>query len=268
MIARYIPIDRQAKGLGSRQFTSANSEYLTIASSPVTTMPVSYSMWFRADEDNPVADRYVFYHGNSGSTNEWFSISVTTSGFVRSWIRNALFLDSANDYADLKWHHILTSVWDVGSRRHIAHWIDGVADTPVDTGNEWLITGFDTIAIGMLRDSSPAAPYNGKVTSVAMWNAQMGIGDAKKLYSGQHPRDVRGANLKFYTRLPASYGGVRDEIGGLWLSDNATVTQSSSEPALLQNRLWTRNRRVVPVVAAGLSIPVAMHHYTKNIRVA
>lgn len=245
-MSRVIPIDRRGPGLGSRKFVAANSEYLKASSAPVIDVPITMAAWVKSNDETTRrvvigltssidnSSYYLELRGNAGGDPLSATVTRPDGGGTNA--------DSGN-YAANTWHHVAGTFVSHTSRYAFLDGVKGsqstVARVP-DNINELII-----------GESNSVATYaDGLIMGVGMWNVTLTDAEILDLARGTHPRDIRPMGLVFHTRLPAIYGQVRDDVGGLWLSDNNTVGISDNEPIVLRSRKWISYRTKLTEAAA------------------
>jgi hypothetical protein len=197
------------------EFTASSSQYLSTASAPATTTPLTLACWFRPTN---VADtRYVLSLGAANSnhahsiyhgTNNLFAVSTDTASNQST--RTILGLSNT-------WIHAC-AVFSANNNRQIyANGTAGTANTSIR--NPANIAAF---RIGSVYFGGAIGFYaNANIAEVGIWNAALTADEIASLAKGITCDKVRPQNLVFYAPL------VRDLVdtkGGLTITNNNTAT--------------------------------------------
>ncbi len=91
---------------------------------------------------------------------------------------------------------------------------------------------FDTIAVGMNRDSTPSDPYDGTAAEVAVWDGALTLAEGVALANGVSPLRIRPGNLKAYYPLFGVALPEPDYIGILNLTDTGGTSQHDHAPVM------------------------------------
>jgi len=120
-------------------------------------------------------------------------------------------------------------------------------------------SGLNKTSIGcMLENDAESYHHYGSVAEACLWNAALSVAEVTSLAAGAHPFTVRPGNLVSYWNLVR---GLGDSVGGNTLTAGGTTVVAHPRVRYPSSAL------VIPAAAAappaGLSIPVAMHHYAQ-----
>ena len=197
------------------EFTASSSQYLSTASAPATTTPLTLACWFRPTN---VADtRYVLSLGAANSnhahsiyhsSNILFAVSTDTasnqatrtiSGLSNTWI-HACAVFSANN-----------------NRQIYANGTAGAANT--NTRNPANIAAF---RIGSVYFGGAIGFYaNANIAEVGIWNTDLTAAEIASLADGMTCDKVRPQSLVFYAPLVRN---LIDAKGGLTITNNNGAT--------------------------------------------
>jgi hypothetical protein len=104
--------------------------------------------------------------------------------------------------------------------------------------------------------------FNGRVAEAAVWNVELSDANFAELAAGVSPLLVRPDGLVFYAPLihgkSASGGDDYDIVGGVTLTDNATVTVADHPPVFYKSTPWQVTAPAA--AAAGTILPQMMQH--------
>lgn len=244
---------RQVTGppTGSRRFVAGSTEWLGNTSlAPVTAAPLTMACWFKTPTTSYQEAMWV---GDASAADQSWSILLGSPTASRVTFRGRQGTPSdavtTTSFSSDTWSHACAVATSTTSRDVYLNGGGKASSTASEVPS-----GIDSMAIGMARDSSASGPFNGLIRLPAIWNIALTLSEITDLARGAHPRDIRPQSLVFFAELNAKYGGVRDEVSGLWLTDNNTVGISPSQPPKLRSRKWISHRyRVLPVQAVAAS---------------
>lgn len=209
----------------SAAFLEASSEYLRVASAPVTAAPISVSCLFNTP--NTTTSRVFVSIANSGATNQYFGL-VAGSGSKVLWQSRATSAGSAtttDTFSVDTWHH--AGGVEISATSRFAY-LNGVA-SPEDTTSR-TPTGMDRAGIGALVDSSPSNYFEGSIAEVGIWNVVLTAAEWTALAARYSPLFIRPKSLVAYCPL---IRGSTDLIGGVSWETQGTPT-TSAHPRIIR----------------------------------
>lgn len=217
-------------------FNDATPDYLYVNSSPTANVVGTIAVRAKCDDDNPANDQYYFYWGNSGDAGDWFSFSFESDGKLRFWARSADATGgfTVGDYADGAWHDTIATwdgTYDGGGGSE--YWLYVGAESIQDTRAAPSVTKIETfnrVAFGMLRDSSPNQPFDGKIADVAIWDVILTAAERAMYFTGYTPDQIRPQNLVSYWPLIRSTNDIR---GGLIMTPGGAPV-ASPHPRIIE----------------------------------
>lgn len=266
----------------ARLFDDGSNEYLELAGAPpVTGFPMAMGCWFYSDD--LVANQTLMSLGESAS--DVFYIRLLLAGAVagnpiRAQVEadpnaNA---DTSAGYSANTWHHASGIFAGVGDVRAF---IDGGSKGTDVGGAGWSGT-WDRTAIGRLVRSSPVQYMSGHIAETAIWDLSnwpgaTGADKANEFERVAVPALAAGYSPLFFPLGLKAYwplGGIYsandadvDVVGGYDMTAFNTPSVADHPGGLIYPSCSLIS--FLPGGAPpGLSIPVAMHHYTKNIQAA
>jgi hypothetical protein len=200
-------------------FTATSSQYLTTASSPVSNLPISISLWikfknfntqvaFAADDSSPTALRVQMQTTASNT----FAMNFVGGGNVQITTSSAKLTNT--------WYHFCGTSSGVGANLSTVYF-----DGESASGNATFIggSGWNRITIGARPSSATVFGVysNAEIADVGLYNAALTSQEVASLGKGMTCDKVRPQSLVFYAPL------VRDLIdakGGLTITNNNGAT--------------------------------------------
>ncbi len=166
------------------RYSAASSQYF-IRDIPagIIQPPYTVNMWVKAGENNPAEIRAAFFFGDASEGADYAEIDFMTTGKIRLRDRD---LDCERqtdaDLADDQ-YHMVTMIITIATNGTVDVYIDGVFEG-TDTGGmgSGNYANYDRIAIGMLRDGSPANPFEGDIDNVSIYNRDLAAQEIALLY--------------------------------------------------------------------------------------
>jgi hypothetical protein len=199
-------------------FNQATPDFLSIdGAPPITDYPFAVTAWVRSDSD--VLNQTIFFIGDKDATFDTYYAALYLRGgngdVVRAFVHShgglAATANTSNTYSTSTWHHVAGLYLAAG----IHAYLDGdVGNKGSDTTSIPSVSQWDRMAIGMLRDDSPALPFDGRIAQVALWNlTDWGADDAARL--AEFERQLPGMTARW---SPDFFGPGRTsfwDLGGL-----------------------------------------------------
>lgn len=240
----------------ARLFDDGLSEYLQVASTPVTTYPITLACLFNSDDDT------------AGQT----LMQVTDTAGGTDYHRIALRGDAGGDLLEARSRNgggvaLTTTGFSANTRHHAcgvfaanndrAIFIDGGSKgTDTTVSND---AGLDAVSIGRSGDASPGNYMSGSIAEAAIWDVALTDVEVAILAAGYSPLFVRPQNLVAYWAL------IRDEdqdrVGGYDMTPFNTPTIAAHPPVLYP----APQSIIVPaIVAAGANVPQKAHYYRRR----
>jgi hypothetical protein len=243
----------------SRLFTSASSEYLTAASTPVTAVPLTMACWFRSS--SATLFQGLMTVGQAGA-NEAFRIAAAgnTAGdpirIVSVGSGTTRFADSSTGYSANVWAHACGVFTSTTSR---AVYINGgSAGTNVQSSTP---TGLNQVEIGRVDGTSPGSYMEGRIAEAGLWNVALDVNEIAALARGISPRSVRPGSLVGYWPI---WGIHSPEIDLVPAGRTLTVTGTSkADHAPVQPFSRTL---YVPTTGEIAAAATSNGHYYRHIR--
>lgn len=227
----------------SLDLESGSSQYAHTATPALTDQPFTMAGWFKA-ESLVVCDFMGLYDTAAAATN-FMGINRSGANSLRATTNAAGTASSAVLAEDLTvgaWHHLLGHFGPTtGTDRAICR---NGGTFATNTTNR-APTGMDTIAVGALKDDTPANFYDGLVAMVCVWNVQLVQGEALALAKGAHPFMVRPSAIRHF--WPLSQDGRDYGRGNRPLTLTGAPAFSGDSPPVAmwpgrptQKRPWAR----------------------------
>jgi hypothetical protein len=196
-------------------FTSANSQYLTTASTPVSAYPITLACWFRSN----LAASTCAVSINAVTTQSRINMFILNTGAVNLGVSstgNAASATTTTTATANTWNHAVGVCASSTSR---TVYLNGGGDATNTTSVD--ISGFSQIAVGARHAGSWGGFYNGDIAEVGIWNAALTAAEIASLSKGFTPDQIRPQNLVFYAPLVRD---LQDARGGLAITNNNSAT--------------------------------------------
>jgi len=240
-----------------------STDYYNLASPSVTTYPFTMACWFRASA--LAGETRLMAIGDSASTSHEHALYTFTSGTTT--IR-ALSRASSNAIATLASPTLSTGTWYHGcavfasatDRTIYLDYVNSQNDTTSKTP-----LGADVLRISREARSTSTKMWTGDICHPAVWADSLLPDEVAALAAGAHPTMIRPGSLTYY--LPLETVSIFDPLGNVWTENGTPVESGDCPPVFYPSDPWV-GFTAGGAPPAGLSIPVAMHHYTKNIGAA
>ncbi len=240
----------------ARTFVSASSQYLNAATAAFTAQPFTMSAW--AVTTTTTGERCIVQIENSGNTTDRHNMVISGTGAFtvsgNSSTNNNSFLNSVVTTG--AWHHY-AAVHSSASSRYI--WFNGTRGTQGTTSIT--SSGLNSTSIGMERDSTPAAAWDGQIAEVAIWNVALADNEVVALSKRVSPLRVRRDALVHYwpiwgldsPEIPAVRGSFTVALNG------GTPARANHAPVELFSRM-VRSTYLEPPVASS-SLRGSLYYY-------
>lgn len=202
-----------------------------MASSPVTVGPLSFAAW--ANPDTSGAAVTIFGVFNTGSSSNFYRIGHSSADLFAmrsSDSGTAASALTANTLTVGSWEHGVGDESGGGDLRHAC--LNGdTANKGTDTTGGISASSIAAVTVGRASTSTPAAPFNGRIGHVAIWNVVFANQDYIALSLGKiSPLRYRRENLVFYSPVNGVHSPEFDLIGGRNLTINGTATKAEEPP--------------------------------------
>ena len=183
-------------------FVSANSEYLSSTTVPVTgTGARSMEVWFKTSTTGTMHIA-GFGGSNSGTNGAAFRLSIESGSlFCRVYGGYAEFGGSWNDGA---WHQVVLKIMDSGFVRDLEMYVDGSSQTRVAAANldfTTINTGTDEFSVGKNIQATTTNYFNGDIDILRIFNDELTADEITWLYNsgiGRSYSDVSGGTTYVY----------------------------------------------------------------------
>ena len=198
-------------------FTAASSQYLSTASAPVTSVPLTMACWMRPSNAGSAGiqlslgdigsnNRYLIYQ----SSNVIYAFAASSSTFDQSSINNGFPPNNT-------WGHT-AAVFSATNSRQI--YFNGTAGS-LNTGSV-NPTGIDSILIAtQYSDGVYKNFFDGDIAEVGIWNAALTAIEIASLAKGMTCDKIRPQSLVFYAPLVRN---LIDQKNGLTITNNNGAT--------------------------------------------
>ena len=204
------------------QFTAASSQYLSTASTPVSSLPCTLACWFRTTStstnnalvtlDSGASSRILI--SNNGTVSPKRAVQATIFDSSSNFGRVAFNTES---YAADTWYHA-AGVFETSTTMNA--YFNGNVGT--SDGGGVSVSGINKILIGARTSEGTIGQYHGgQIAEVGIWNAALTAAEVASLAKGMTCDKVRPQSLVFYAPLVRNLQDVR---GGLTITNNNTAT--------------------------------------------
>lgn len=204
------------------RFTDNVSNYFTIASWPVASLPFSVSMWVRFGSftSNTLLCRILH-----STTFHEFGLQVDGTGRALAQTRNALSgTSNSSGGASLTtgaWFQV-GGIWRSGNN-YRNHWVNGVAGTAETTTRAVTISGQNAQILRI-------APASGvEIADLTVWNADIGTDGMLQHAKGFSGRLIRPEALLLHAPFVR---GETEHRAGIAVTENGTVSVTSHAPII------------------------------------
>lgn len=205
----------------SYQF-NGTTQYLSTISSPITTGTgdVTLACWFNSS-DNTAGQALMAIDRSDARGRYILSANGEIAGDpIRATSGNNAIVfhaQTTTGYTINQWTHA-AGVFS-GQSSRIAYINGGSPGVSTDTHS--FLNNPDKLRIGALFYTSLAAPFNGFIAEVAIWDAALNADEISSLAKGFTPDQIRPQSLQFYAPLVRN---LQDFRGGLAITNNNTAT--------------------------------------------
>ena len=206
---------------------NGTSQYLNVASAPVTAVPLTLACWFNSDSatTNQTILGISADIAGVGNTSKWFRLraaGAVAGDPVQADAANSptfAVAASTSGYTTGTWHHAC-GVFLSNSSRTI--YLDGAnSSTNTNSVTPSDLNGFQIGAIYAEDTNSIAGYTDGRIAEVGIWNAALTAAEIASLAKGMTCDKVRPQNLVFYAPLVRD---LQDTKGGLTITNNNSAT--------------------------------------------
>lgn len=218
----------------ARLFTSASSEYLSVASTPVAAAPLTMACWFR-NPTTVVGTQVLFSLMNSGAANDGFFLEKNGSNLKATTIAggSAAAAQPATSIATANtWFHLAAVFASATDRRA---WVNGAAKATNATSKT--PSGVNSVIIGARGGSSVTSFAGARIAEVGLWNVALLDEEIAALGAGMSPLKMRSASLVGYWPV---WGLHSPEID---LTSGARSMTLSGSPSIADGPLVLPRRR-------------------------
>jgi hypothetical protein len=207
----------------AHNFTAASSQYLSTASTPVTTFPCTLACWFKITTTT-TANVLVSLQETNGQSRLQLGVNGTTTPkrAVQAAVINSsgtVGIVGVNEttYLANTWYH---SCGVFSSASVVNAYLDG--NIGILTGSSAITpTGINQVLIGARFATSLGQFHDGVIAEVGIWNAALTAAEIASLAKGMTPDKIRPQNLVFYAPLVRD---INDQKGGRTITNNNGVT--------------------------------------------
>jgi hypothetical protein len=205
------------------EFTAASSQYLSTASTPVTTYPITLACWVNLTDTN-ISGALISLQNSATQSRFGFTYNATTSPkravqFLATSSVGTTGIQGINvsSVSAGEWYHAAGVFTNALSPQAFVNGIVGVTTG----GGSVTPTGIDQILIGTRRTTSLGLYYNGSIAEVGIWNVALTAVEITSLAKGMTCDKVRPQSLVFYAPLVRD---LIDQKGGLTITNNNGAT--------------------------------------------
>jgi hypothetical protein len=206
------------------QFTAASSQYLSTASTPVSSLPCTIACWFRITNtsdnnilvtlDSGASSRIQL--SNNGGTTPKRAVQATTFNASNSFGRVGL---NESSYSANEWYHA-AGVFETDSIMNA--YFNASVGTIAEVLPAVSVSGINKILVGARTASGTIGQYHGgQIAEVGIWNVALTAAEIASLAKGMTCDKVRPQSLVAYFPLVRNLTEIRS---GLAVTNNNTAT--------------------------------------------
>jgi hypothetical protein len=205
-------------------FTAASSQYLSTASTPVSSLPCTLACWFRITStsnntvlvtlDSGASSRIQI--SNNGSTSPKRAVQAVTFNSSNSFGRIGI---NESSYSANEWYHA-AGVFETDSIMNA--YFNASVGTIAEPLPAVSVSGINKILVGARTSAGTLGQFHdGQLAEVGVWNVALTAAEVASLAKGMTCDKVRPQSLVFYAPLVRNLQDVR---GGLTITNNNTAT--------------------------------------------
>lgn len=202
------------------EFSSTTSDYLDLASAPVTAPPLTIACWFNKADATSTSTLVGITYAQGSEGFVLYAQGAVVGDLLSATTHNNLGSDegvTASGFSANTWHHGAATYSSSSNR---TAWIDGTAGT-TNTNARATITNPNRVTIGALKaNSAVSSVTDGAIAEVGIWSVVLDAAEVGALAEGVIPILVRPASLVFYAPLIRS-GAVNLRGGALIVTGTA-----------------------------------------------
>jgi hypothetical protein len=210
------------------------SSYLSLASAPVNTLPLTMAAWFNPDSVS--VDGTIMCLANSAG-NERLSMKaagavagVPVAAEARSAANAANSANTSTSYTASTWQHAVAVYASTTSRTSYLNGGGGVESTTSIA----FANGVNRLAIGArLAAGTPGTYLDGRIGEAGLWNVALDLDEIAALAKGLSPLLIRPNSLMFYAPLVRGLTNVRSAT---LLTSNGSPAVADHSPILMPRR--------------------------------
>ena len=222
----------------ARSFEAASSQWATVSSSPVSTVPCTLACWMRKDSNQTGYPAYLMAIGRSIDDNDELALRISSSSphkivATSRQADSSITTETASGTSTGTWYHAAAVFASATSR---TAYLNATGTSGTDSSTP---TSLDQIAIGALyRATSVGLSFDGAIAHAGIWNVALSATEVASLYNngiGADPRSVRPDALVAYWPL-LNNDGDQDYWGNYHLTASGSPTYAQHPPVLMRSR--------------------------------
>jgi hypothetical protein len=207
----------------ARQFASASSQYLEVASALVSAAPFSFGCWYKPTAVG--AAQTVFAVATAGSADNHWKLDLAASGVVRFRARTTGSSDAltVGTLSAGAWHFVGCRAVSATERSVFLN------SEKVNNTTSRAPAGMNRTALGRSPESAGTSYANGVIAYPALWSVGLSDADFAALARATHPSRVRPAALVEWWDLtgvspePGPHARNEPAVTGATKADNARI---------------------------------------------
>ncbi len=164
-------IEASDENVTNRAISFDGTDDYIVATNPISDMTnFTIESWIKTtsnNDENPMialhnssADKHIQFRTSSGKFGIWLRSDQATAPVWGDGINGNIVVN------DNKWHHVVL----VKNSSNYKLYVDGKLDKDYNSTESVSFSGFDTLNIGALKNTTLTKYYNGKVNDVRIWN--------------------------------------------------------------------------------------------------
>lgn len=227
-------------------FVRASAQYLSVASTPVTSAPITLSCWVNPDDVANVQDLLFVSDNNAVTDGFGIRIEPVSDQFQAVTISSdtVIVAQGSTVISPGTWYHVCGVFASSTSRIIYVNGANVGSNATSATPSGITHTHFG------VRTTGDNEYFDGRGAELAIWSAALDDSEVAALAKGMSPVLVRSTSLEFYAPLVRE---IIDRVGGRTFSNTGGATVSAHPRVYYPHRRFIQGK-----VAAGTTGEAAL----------